>query len=43
MIGRANRCFMHTSMNLKNEVRMGSTGYQPVPSGHWPDGIVGRW
>ena len=25
-------------MNPNAEVRMGSTGDPPVPSGHWPDG-----
>jgi len=24
------------------ETGAGSTGYQPVPSGHWPDGTAGR-
>ena len=25
-----------------SEIDPGSTGYQPVPSGHWPDGTGGR-
>ena len=29
-------------MTAIHRIGVGSTGYQPVPSGHWPDGTAGR-
>ena len=29
------------ALNPNSEFGLGGTGYQPVPSGHWPDGMTG--